>query len=111
MSLHFLLGLPYNVDEEILEKTYKRKLVEAHPDRSKKDTKDFYYMIKKAYLDHKENLINENFFLECFVDEVNIIVCRCGTLFDKSNLVYDKVECETCSCFVIVKENLKYIFK
>jgi hypothetical protein len=109
MSLHFLLGLPYNVSEEVLEKTYKRNIVETHPDRSKKDTKDLYYRIRKAYEDYKHNLTNENFFLECSVNEVDTIICRCGTTFDKYNLVYDKIECETCSCFLIVTEDLKSI--
>lgn len=109
MSLHFLLGLPYNVNDEILEKTYKRKIVETHPDRSKKDTKDLYYRIRKAYEDYKQNLTNENFFLECFVDEVDTIICRCGTPFDKSNIVYDKIDCETCSCFLVLSRDLKCI--
>ncbi|WUR03658.1 uncharacterized protein VNE69_05247 [Vairimorpha necatrix] len=109
MSIHFLLKLPYDCSEDLLEKSYKKKIIELHPDRSKKNTLDQYYEIRKAYNKYKNNLLDDNFYLQCFIEDVDTLICRCGTYFDRSNLVHDRIECETCSCFIIVCPKIKLI--
>lgn len=103
MSIHFLLGLPYDVEKEKLKKVYKKKLLSLHPDRSKSDTTfEFLQLKNEYYLFEKNNSYNENFVLKCKIEDVNNIKCRCGTFYDICNKNNNKIECETCSCYILI---------
>ncbi|KAF5139582.1 hypothetical protein AAJ76_3300019743 [Vairimorpha ceranae] len=106
MSIHYLLNLPYECSDEDLKKAYKTELYKLHPDKSKKDTINSYLVLRKAYEEYITNKSDENFFLLCPLNKINVTVCRCGTSYDQRNIKYDRVECETCSCYIRVTTNL-----
>lgn len=104
MSLHFYLKLRYDATHEEVEIAYKKYLVKHHPDKSKSDTLQLYLNIQREYEKYKKNLSDDNFYLRCFPREVQNVVCRCGSTFVYENLVANKIECECCSCYIIVED-------
>lgn len=103
MSLHFFLNLRYDATHEEIEMAYKKYLVRHHPDKSKRDTLNLYLNIKREYEKYKNNISDDNFYLCCFPGEVSSVFCRCGSPFLLDNLVANKIECECCSCYIIVE--------
>ncbi|KAF9762648.1 Chaperone protein DnaJ [Nosema granulosis] len=110
MSLHFFLKLRYDASQDEVERAYKKYLIKHHPDKSKSDTLDLYLNIKQEYEKYKKNQTDENFYICCFPSEIEQIRCRCGSKFDEENIFANKIECECCSCYIIV-ENEPYKLK
>ncbi|EOB12158.1 hypothetical protein NBO_508g0009 [Nosema bombycis CQ1] len=109
MSLHFHLNLNFDATKEEIEIAYKKYLIKNHPDRSKKDTLELYLGIKREYERYKKNLTDENFYISCLPNEIQKVVCRCGSYFQECLIEGNKIECECCSCYIIVEKEPKQL--
>lgn len=104
MSIFKLLGLKRNATSDEVRKQYIRRLLQVHPDRG--GSRDRYMELKTEYEKHLQGDVNENPYSICTKAEASSLVCRCGGRYNTDNEVLGKVECEHCSCFIELVDDL-----
>lgn len=86
-----------------VKSAYYKKLHRLHPKNNPKNTQNDYIKLVNAY---KKLLAGESY-LNCYkivnFYESNVI-CRCGAEYEIGFSFVGKVECDFCSCFIIVEE-------
>jgi hypothetical protein len=106
MSIFKLLGLKKNATEKDVRIHYIRRLIQVHPDRSSGST-DEYLKLNNAYEAYTRNKgFQETPYAVCRRADIHSITCRCGEKYKLCHEVESRVDCECCSCFIEIEDNI-----
>ncbi|KAI5149942.1 hypothetical protein ENBRE01_1206 [Enteropsectra breve] len=105
MDIFSVLKIKSSSSLSEVKKSYYKRLAALHP-ASVGGCSEKFIELQTAY---KQYLLGDDF-LNCYgIYNIGIssIACRCGGYYEVEEDFMGKIECDFCSCFIIVEEETK----
>ncbi|KAI4292190.1 hypothetical protein PAPHI01_1464 [Pancytospora philotis] len=103
MDIAQLLGLRHDASRESVKLRYYRKLAEYHPDNRNSGDQSKFAALIAAY---KKHLTGEDF-VNCYgvvANSQRTHSCRCDGIYEVPAEYEGRIDCDYCSCFIIVEQ-------
>lgn len=109
MDIFSFLEIDFSSDKSAVDSAYHKKLKYYHPSK-KTGSEEMFMELNKLY---KEYLLG-NDFVNCSAvcdSEKQTQKCRCGGIYEIYADYFGRIDCDFCSCFIIVRKPIKKIIK
>lgn len=102
IEIHTLLNLRSDATSNEIKVKYYKLIFQLHPSTKKTGNESEYIELQEAYRRYVAGDSFSNCFLVC-ENTRGTLSCRCGGVYQIEKSAVGKIECEFCSCHIIVE--------
>lgn len=103
MEIHALLGIRSDSDKKVVRDKYIKMMAILHPNNKKTGDVNKFIMLQKCYKNF-ETMGDDSLCFKVVNSFTSTIICRCGGTYQIPTGFIGTIECDFCSCFIIVEE-------